>query len=105
MTGRPRARGDRAGGLQGAGVGRDDDPLDPLSGQLLGGLLAPGRGRASVRRGIDDAGVAARGAEMQVELALAVAQQDHARAIQGRPRDSGGAGRLRIRRAPLIQQS
>jgi hypothetical protein len=68
--------GDRAGGLQGSGVWRDDDALDSLPQKLLGGfprLGVPERGEARV----DDAGIAAGGAEMQVELALAVAQQDH----------------------------
>ena len=79
----PKRGGDRMGGLQGAGVGGHDDALDSLSHKLLGGLFrlgVPERGEA----GIDNAGIAAGGAEMQVELALAVTQQNHAAAIQMR---------------------
>jgi hypothetical protein len=51
--------------------------FDPLPGQLPGGLLRLGVPEYGQAR-IDDAGIAAGGAEMQVELALAVTQQDHA---------------------------
>ena len=43
----------------------------------MGGFLGLGVSELG-QAWIDDAGIAAGGAEMQVELALAVAQQDHA---------------------------
>src|SRR3712207_1194768 len=68
--------GHRRRGLQGAGVGRADDAPDRLRRERLGRrfrLPVPEFGELRVV----DAGVAARGREMQVELALPVSQQDH----------------------------
>ena len=68
--GSPRAR-----------VRRDDDPGDPFAGQAacrLDRLQMTELGQA----GVDDPGVATCRGEVQVELALAVPQQDHRRAIQ-----------------------
>jgi hypothetical protein len=62
------------GGLQGAGVGRYDDVFDPLVRQLPGGLLRLGMPEYGQAR-IDDPGITAGGAEVQVELALAVTQR------------------------------
>src|SRR6201999_1701950 len=73
----PECRGDGAGGFQGAGVGGHDDALDSLAQELLGGvprLSVTEFGQARV----DDAWIDAGGTEMQVEFALAMAQQDHA---------------------------
>ena len=76
--------GDWAGGLQCTGVGRNDNLLDLLAGELSGGLL--GLGVAERGQGwIDDAGVASRDAEVQVELALAVAQQNHVNRLAWTP--------------------
>ena len=97
-TQRPRNRGR---GLQGAGVGRDDDVLDPLLLQRLSrffGLGVAQRGQARV----NNARITARGCEVQIEFALAVAQEDHARVIAAPPprRNPGrcaGGGRYRVR--------
>jgi hypothetical protein len=79
--------GDRADGLQCPCVRRDYDALDALADELLGSFLCLGVTELGQAR-IDDAGIAPCGTKVQVELALAVAQQDHrfvVRKIIGRP--------------------
>ena len=73
----PQCRRDRARGLQGAGVGGHDDALDSLPQKLSCGCLGLRAAELGQMR-IDDAGIAPCGAEMEVEFALAMAQQDHA---------------------------
>jgi hypothetical protein len=81
--------------LQGAGVGGHDNAFDPLPHQLLGGVPRLGVTEFG-QAGIDNAGIAAGGAEMQVEFALAMTQQDHAVAIT-----EGPIGRQVLDKAPF----
>jgi hypothetical protein len=69
--------GNGAGGLQGPGVGGDDNTPYSLPQKLLGGVGGLGVTKLGQAR-VDYARVLAGGAKMQVEFALAVAQQDHA---------------------------
>jgi hypothetical protein len=84
--------GNRLGCLQRSGIGRNDDPLDAMPNQFLGGFMCLGVAQAG-EAGINDARITPGGAEMQVELTLAMAQQDHSTAIQRQ--GSGGKQPMR----------
>jgi hypothetical protein len=72
--------GDFRGRLQGAGIGRDEDP-----GDAGGGERVPGLARLAAtffgEFGIFDTRVAAGAREMQVEVTLAVSEQEHGTSV------------------------
>jgi hypothetical protein len=99
--GQVQPAGDRRGGLQRAGVGAGEDAADPLAGQGLGrglGLLVAEGGEP----GVADAGIPPRRAEMKVELALAVAEQDH-RGFRQVGRKVGHPGSDHARPGPTVE--
>ena len=93
LDGQAELAGDDLRRLQGPGIGAGDQPLDGMGRQGQG--CGPGLALALLGQpGIGDAGIHPRGVEGDIELGLAVAQEDHGDTWIGRGQRRRQAGRI-----------